>query len=342
MNVTFLIGNGFDINLGLDTRYSDFYPYFIKNASSDNMIRNWISKDIELWADLEEKLGEEVFQVKEDNLEQFYADKEELDLLLIEYLEKEQNKMITTGKEDFIYKTMVKSMNSINGTLSTNDKSSIASTMTSYASVPFTYEFISFNYTNTLDRILSVCKTIGTTFGTHNYGNSTKSNNFGSVLHIHGTTDEEMILGVNDPTQVNNDLLKKNTLFLNTFIKGQMNNKIGQGKVDAAGKIIDASHIICIFGMSIGNTDKMWWQKIMYWLSSNEANKLIIFVKGYNEKLRKKIPSSTIRLSDKLKTEITNQGNLKTDSASSLEKIKDRIMISYNSDIFTFPDLIKK
>ena len=49
MNVTFLIGNGFDINLGLDTRYSDFYPYFIKNASSDNMIRNWISKDIELW-----------------------------------------------------------------------------------------------------------------------------------------------------------------------------------------------------------------------------------------------------------------------------------------------------
>lgn len=50
------------------------------------------------YGDLEEKLGEEVFQVKEDNLEQFYADKEELDLLLIEYLEKEQNKMITTGK----------------------------------------------------------------------------------------------------------------------------------------------------------------------------------------------------------------------------------------------------
>ena len=25
--ITFFIGNGFDINVGLDTRYSDFYKY---------------------------------------------------------------------------------------------------------------------------------------------------------------------------------------------------------------------------------------------------------------------------------------------------------------------------
>ena len=30
MNVTFFIGNGFDINIGLKTKYSDFYPYFKK------------------------------------------------------------------------------------------------------------------------------------------------------------------------------------------------------------------------------------------------------------------------------------------------------------------------
>ena len=30
MNITFLIGNGFDINLGLKTRYTNFYPYYLE------------------------------------------------------------------------------------------------------------------------------------------------------------------------------------------------------------------------------------------------------------------------------------------------------------------------
>lgn len=38
MNITFFIGNGFDINLGLNTTYSSFYPYFIDKARENNMI----------------------------------------------------------------------------------------------------------------------------------------------------------------------------------------------------------------------------------------------------------------------------------------------------------------
>lgn len=59
------------------------------------------------------------------------------------------------------------------------------------------------------------------------------------------------------------------------------------------------SFIICIFGMSIGNTDKMWWEKIIDWLKVNGDNKLIIFVKGFEEELKKKIPARTIRLNEK-------------------------------------------
>jgi hypothetical protein len=29
-NITFILGNGFDLNLGLKTRYTDFYPEYIK------------------------------------------------------------------------------------------------------------------------------------------------------------------------------------------------------------------------------------------------------------------------------------------------------------------------
>ena len=35
MNITFLIGNGFDLNLNLNTRYSDFYKYYIENDPQD-------------------------------------------------------------------------------------------------------------------------------------------------------------------------------------------------------------------------------------------------------------------------------------------------------------------
>ena len=39
MNITFLMGNGFDVGLGLKTQYKDFYEYFIEKAPEDNMIK---------------------------------------------------------------------------------------------------------------------------------------------------------------------------------------------------------------------------------------------------------------------------------------------------------------
>ncbi len=109
-----------------------------------------------------------------------------------------------------------------------------------------------------------------------------------------------MILGVNDAEQIGNDLLKKDGIFLDTFIKRRMNNSIGQRKTEKAVEIINKSHIICVFGMSIGNTDKMWWEALVEWLVSNEYNKLIIFWKGFENALEKKLPSKTIRLNDRI------------------------------------------
>ena len=69
MNITFFIGNGFDINLGLNTKYSDFYPYFIEKSTITNMIRAWLQEDELLWADLEEQLGKELENVEESKRE---------------------------------------------------------------------------------------------------------------------------------------------------------------------------------------------------------------------------------------------------------------------------------
>ena len=60
MNITFLIGNGFDRNLGLNTTYSDFTKHY-KNLETNNerikQFRKDIDDDKELWFDAEIAMG---------------------------------------------------------------------------------------------------------------------------------------------------------------------------------------------------------------------------------------------------------------------------------------------
>ena len=141
MNITFLIGNGFDINIGLATQYSKFYPYFIKNASNNNMIRSWLDGNEELWSDLEEKLGQEISKIPEGELEQFYDDKDELDRLLIEYLENEQEKY-EFKEHEAIKKEFSKSMLKFFNELPVEDVASINKTLEVYKDEEFLYSFI--------------------------------------------------------------------------------------------------------------------------------------------------------------------------------------------------------
>lgn len=60
MNVTLILGNGFDLNMGLPTSYSDFYKYYLQvdSPKSTNLIKQEIGEKPRNWADLEKSLGE--------------------------------------------------------------------------------------------------------------------------------------------------------------------------------------------------------------------------------------------------------------------------------------------
>ena len=61
MKITFLIGNGFDLNLGLRTTYKAFYKNYIESLDrktvNNNILYKYISQDIEDWVDFETRLG---------------------------------------------------------------------------------------------------------------------------------------------------------------------------------------------------------------------------------------------------------------------------------------------
>ena len=49
MNITFLVGNGFDLNLGLKTKYTDFYPSYLAKGYNDILAKE-IEDNDKNWA----------------------------------------------------------------------------------------------------------------------------------------------------------------------------------------------------------------------------------------------------------------------------------------------------
>ena len=82
MNFTFLIGNGFDLNLGLRTDYPSFLRFYLEEKH-DNALTNAIKNDIETWANLEEQLGTYAGTIQEDDIDEFLSEKEELEASLV-------------------------------------------------------------------------------------------------------------------------------------------------------------------------------------------------------------------------------------------------------------------
>ena len=60
MNITFLIGNGFDLNLGLNTGYKDFLKEYVRIKSNVYYLDKFkedILENFDTWASAEEAFG---------------------------------------------------------------------------------------------------------------------------------------------------------------------------------------------------------------------------------------------------------------------------------------------
>jgi Bacteriophage abortive infection AbiH len=92
MNQVYIIGNGFDLNLGLKTRYIEFFEYYKKTISKNSIIselKNNISSDIENWADFEIALGK--YTINLNNLEEFDIILDDIKMNLSNYLINQEN-----------------------------------------------------------------------------------------------------------------------------------------------------------------------------------------------------------------------------------------------------------
>ena len=136
----------------------------------------------------------------------------------------------------------------------------------------FYYRFISFNYTNSLQLIFQNCRKNEKRNGFNSLNFSQTFNK--KIINVHGVIDRFLTLGVNDESQLASDFFGKDDLI--DLLKPNSLASSREYRHRDAENIIGKSDIIVLFGMSIGSTDKHWWEKIAEVLLKSKNKKLII------------------------------------------------------------------
>ncbi len=339
MKCTLLIGNGFDINLGLNTRYSDFYNYIFDtklNQESD-LEDNLIIKKLidekengtlyENWADLELALGKFTEEIDENNLEAFNRDKMALDLLLRNFLKDEQEKLII--KKEFsidINKITYSSINNLFIGNSENEDARINSAIYYLEdNNNNNLNIINFNYTNSFSKLFT--NIVQTLYIRKRLFRKR------DLLNIHGKVDfNNIVLGVNDESQVANQNILSNEYTKPIIIKPSANSTIGNGNTDKAERTIFSSNVICIYGVSLGDTDKMWWEKIGNWLKESTSFLLIIhyYDESYSDDLH-------YMAKDIMRNEIKEKFLEKANLSDLYDSLSEKIIVRINADVFNYP-----
>ena len=88
-----------------------------------------------------------------------------------------------------------------------------------------------------------------------------------------------MVLGVNDESQILNPKLfdcDDGDIYRSLLIKRKANASYLENTDEKAKQMLTSSKIIYVYGMSIGETDKLWWNRICEWLAGDNTRHLIL------------------------------------------------------------------
>lgn len=250
----------------------------------------------------------EVFADIQDNLAD-YLNKVESDFNFEE---------VDVGKlhEDFTYPERV---------LPPTDKQRLEKFKNSLRSSLWEIDIVTFNYTKTIEKLIDYN-------GQNITLNTGLKGNYNVVLksieHVHGLTDDKMIIGVNDTSQILNKKFHGNEDVLNTLIKSDCYAAQKHTTQQDCMARISSANLICIFGSSMGYTDKVWWESIGNRLKNSSCMLLIFDVGEYIPQRR---PQQILIQERRKKNSFLDKTNLNEDEK---EAVKSRIFISINSDIF--------
>lgn len=281
MNITFLVGNGFDMSLGIDTSYKAFYRWYCDQPSNyyciekfKNEIKYDIEKKGENWSDFELGLGRYTKKFTVDTVEEFSACREDAHKSIVKFLEEQQSKCDLEVLSNEAIAEFANGFINYYEELTPKEKNIFNQIKLENKSRDTVVNILSFNYTKILNEIVSKINNPLHKWAYGSYYNSLTINK--SIINVHGTSQYYPILGVSDESQIANQDLLEVPGFKEYMIKPYSVNFLGEFWHTDAENIINKSTVIGIFGMSLGKSDSRWWHKIGQWLK-NSGRHLIIY-----------------------------------------------------------------
>lgn len=320
MKILYFIGNGFDINLGMNTRYSDFYNYYKLQEPRSEIItklKDEISNGIDNWSDLELALGKYTSKLKDIN--EFDEVFEDIVDNLADYLTKlEESYDFEKINKNKFFENLCRPENY----LTNEDIEEFKIYKQNWHNAEWNVKIVTFNYTTAIEKIISN-STFPIPIGTNNGYNIFLKD----IQHIHGFTDRLTVLGVNDVSQIDNVDFHTNQEVLEALIKTKC-NKVQRHNVDkVCENQVNEANLICIFGSSLGETDNYWWQLISEQL--RRQIRLIIFSRG--DVIKDRFSHKVVRDKRNIKKVFLDKTNLTVEEK---ELYGENIYIGFNTNMF--------
>ena len=301
MKLTYMIGNGFDIGLGFNTRYVDFVGFLVKEleeylhpgrpgvSDSDRNFGMWLLEQIrdhkqEFWSDAEvafgglpfSNCGGAVVDVVKYSHDRFLGS-----------MSRWLNHEIERGKWpemrgsdvscDFVRNCVFGWMSGV----SELQKQKFADCIDGGV---LELNFITFNYTNVCKRLLS---------GLGDVSNSTiccdhnMNVRLGRVCHVQGILSKtgefgNLVFGVNDGDQIKDSGAKSHIEVSARLIKGHYISYAELGIYEEARRLIHDSDYVITYGLSFGATDSFWWKQLHSYVHDQSKHLVICpFIKPY-------------------------------------------------------------
>lgn len=344
MKITVLVGNGFDISLGVKSSYGDFYKWYCDLPSDVEHIASFrknikeemlsdIPNEERTWADFEVGLGKYTANFTKETAEDFLDCYEDAQENVREYLLEQENSFDPLGFSAGTFEKFPISVCEFFEEVTDLDKLAINSMLNNYRDQDREITFVTFNYTRTLEKILQEMAKMKelANLPSWRYQSTTYCYRLNqNIIHVHGTLDNFPVLGVNDETQIAKKELLEMPEFKELLIKSENVRALGQLWHNKAEEQISSSKFVCILGASLGETDAKWWRKLVQWLKADVNRRIILywFVKQSpgNISARKQLRSV-----NSAKEKLLSYSNITEEEKSTL---KNRIHVVINTKKF--------
>ena len=249
MNVTLILGNGFDLNMGLPTAYSDFYQYYLKVDSpiQADFIKQKIKDEPKTWADLEKALGDVTAEYS-DKVSVFDAAFSNVRDALAKYLEAVDTYAFP-GLNANAFR-FLQNVLEIDRFLDNKPKREYREFIKELDYNDIVLNVINFNYTSVVEKLKEVVSSAQV---------PNKKVVLNDIIHVHQTLDAGIIMGVNDESQIANETFRKSFDIQSVMIKPFINEEFAAGNDAKCVQLIANSDIIILYGTSLGQTDQVWW-----------------------------------------------------------------------------------